>query len=138
MGNNAMNALYTQRKKNTDNLYEASDFNGEACKTQASLRPGDHLHLKWFHCRAVFFSTFLSVCSQLFFKFCTSLCKYLQAKQQKRKKLTAALLQSSSDDALCYHVRIFQFVNPQEKNGPFAVRDNFDFLSDPKPLGKYL
>ncbi len=33
------------KSKNTDNLYQASDFNGEACKTQASMRPGNHLHL---------------------------------------------------------------------------------------------
>ncbi len=38
MGNNAMNALYTQRRKNTDNLHQASDFNSEACKTQAPMR----------------------------------------------------------------------------------------------------
>ncbi len=32
--------LYERRKsKNTDNLYQASDFNSEACKTQASIRP---------------------------------------------------------------------------------------------------
>ncbi len=35
---NAMNALYTQRRKNTDNIYQASDFNSEACKTQAPMR----------------------------------------------------------------------------------------------------
>ncbi len=45
MGNNSMNALYTQISKNTDNLYQASDFNSEACKIQASMRPGDHLYL---------------------------------------------------------------------------------------------
>ncbi len=47
MGNNAIHALYTQRRKNTDNLYQASDFNSETFKTQASMRPGDHLHLNY-------------------------------------------------------------------------------------------
>ncbi len=37
MDANAMNALYTQRRKNTDNLYQASDFNGEACKAQTPM-----------------------------------------------------------------------------------------------------
>ncbi len=33
------------KMKNTDNLYQSSDFNGEACKTQPSHLPWDHLHL---------------------------------------------------------------------------------------------
>ncbi len=45
MGNNAMNALHKPiihkegKSKNTDSLYQASDFNSEACKTQVSMRP---------------------------------------------------------------------------------------------------
>ena len=33
------------KEKNTDNLYQSSDFNSEACKTQPSHLPWDHLHL---------------------------------------------------------------------------------------------
>ncbi len=33
------------KRKNTDNLYQSSDFNSEACKTQPSHLPWDHLHL---------------------------------------------------------------------------------------------
>ena len=33
------------KRKKTDNLYQSSDFNSEACKPQPSHLPWDHLHL---------------------------------------------------------------------------------------------